>query len=87
MRLHHFDFRPLPIATAYLARMEAGAVETEPGPRSTKRRKVQVACLQCRDRKTRCDGVHPVCGTCQRRGKAGVCSYDQDGLPTLQYVV
>ena len=53
--------------------------------RSTKRRKVQVACLQCRDRKIRCDGVQPVCGTCNRRSKTGACTYDQEELPTLQY--
>lgn len=73
----------------YLAGMdseEAGAVKSDMSSRSTKRRKVQVACLQCRDRKTRCDGVQPVCGTCERRGKAGACSYDRDELPSLQYV-
>jgi hypothetical protein len=59
--------------------------ETELGPQSVKRRRIQIACIQCRDRKTRCDGVHPVCGTCERRGKAGICSYDQDGPPTMQY--
>jgi hypothetical protein len=59
--------------------------ESESGPRSVKRRRIQIACIQCRDRKTRCDGVRPVCGTCGRRGKAGACTYDQDGPPTLQY--
>ncbi|KAK5218983.1 hypothetical protein LTR72_008165 [Exophiala xenobiotica] len=32
-----------------------------------KRRKIALACNQCRARKTRCDGVKPVCGECSQR--------------------
>lgn len=61
------------------------SAETCLNPRSSKRRKLQIACTQCRDRKTRCDGARPVCSTCDRRGKASACAYEQDELPTLQY--
>lgn len=36
--------------------------------RSRKRGRVDVACVQCRSRKTRCDGQQPVCGRCTQRG-------------------
>jgi len=32
-----------------------------------KRRKIQVACDACRNRKARCDGIKPTCGSCSRR--------------------
>ncbi|KAH9947586.1 hypothetical protein B0H21DRAFT_778411 [Amylocystis lapponica] len=35
-----------------------------------------VACNICRARKTRCDGAHPVCGSCARRSLA--CNYVND---------
>ncbi|KAL2823559.1 fungal-specific transcription factor domain-containing protein [Aspergillus cavernicola] len=38
-------------------------------PPSPKRRRVALACRNCRERKVRCDAVRPICGTCQRRGK------------------
>ncbi|KAL2866488.1 uncharacterized protein BJX67DRAFT_372467 [Aspergillus lucknowensis] len=33
-----------------------------------KRRRVALACQTCRERKIRCDGARPRCGTCQKRG-------------------
>jgi hypothetical protein len=60
--------------------------ESDSNQRSTKRRKIQLACTQCRERKVRCDGERPVCGTCGRRGKADACVYGHDEIPTLQYV-
>ncbi|KAL4877987.1 fungal-specific transcription factor domain-containing protein [Aspergillus karnatakaensis] len=45
------------------------------GPRP-KRRKISVACDECRARKVRCDGVQPVCGPCAKRQDTGVqCKY------------
>ncbi|KAH2074078.1 hypothetical protein KXW40_001995 [Aspergillus fumigatus] len=35
-----------------------------------KRRKVAVACDECRTRKVRCDGIQPVCGPCMKRSDA-----------------
>ncbi|KAM0081913.1 hypothetical protein ACKRZS_005938 [Fusarium odoratissimum] len=32
-----------------------------------RRRKVTLACDPCRERKSRCDGIKPICSTCQRR--------------------
>ncbi|PLB35594.1 transcription factor domain-containing protein [Aspergillus candidus] len=44
--------------------------------RSTKRRKIAVACDECRARKVRCDGIQPVCGPCTRRPDRGnECNY------------
>lgn len=37
------------------------------GDKKTKRRRVALACEGCRQRKTRCDGVQPTCGICQKR--------------------
>ncbi|KAK8005891.1 hypothetical protein PG991_012188 [Apiospora marii] len=35
--------------------------------RPAKRRKVTVACQECRDKKTKCDSARPVCGPCARK--------------------
>ncbi|KAJ2902892.1 uncharacterized protein MKZ38_010703 [Zalerion maritima] len=32
-----------------------------------RRRKISLACEPCRDRKTRCDGLKPICSSCERR--------------------
>ncbi|KAG5927750.1 hypothetical protein E4U42_001837 [Claviceps africana] len=40
-----------------------------------KRLKVNNACDTCRDRKTRCDGRHPVCLACETRNCAQYCRY------------
>lgn len=40
-----------------------------------KRLKVNSACDACRDRKTRCDGRHPVCLACETRGCGQNCRY------------
>ncbi|KAJ5100107.1 hypothetical protein N7532_007108 [Penicillium argentinense] len=45
----------------------------EPG--RPKRRKIAVACDDCRARKVRCDGVQPVCGQCSRRSDDSQCVY------------
>ncbi|KAF8602779.1 hypothetical protein BDV93DRAFT_188029 [Ceratobasidium sp. AG-I] len=34
------------------------------------------ACLECRRRKLKCDGVRPVCGCCERGRRPGQCDYD-----------
>ncbi|KAG5786986.1 hypothetical protein H9Q69_013943 [Fusarium xylarioides] len=33
----------------------------------SRRRKVTLACDPCRERKSRCDGIKPICSTCRRR--------------------
>ncbi|KAL2820921.1 fungal-specific transcription factor domain-containing protein [Aspergillus cavernicola] len=44
--------------------------------RRPKRRKIAVACDECRARKVRCDGIQPVCGPCSKRADSGVqCRY------------
>lgn len=47
--------------------------------RAAKRRKVATACDECRQRKSRCDGVKPSCGPCTRKGRGpGRCTYQND---------
>ncbi|KAE8342668.1 hypothetical protein BDV24DRAFT_173673 [Aspergillus arachidicola] len=44
--------------------------------RPSKRRKIAVACDECRVRKIRCDGAQPECGPCTKKGDPGVkCVY------------
>lgn len=56
------------------------------GPRSrgAKRVRVSVACVECRRKKERCDGIQPICSTCQRQNRH--CYYTprekKRGLPT-----
>ncbi|RVX73674.1 hypothetical protein B0A52_02564 [Exophiala mesophila] len=48
-----------------------------PHPQPRKRRKIALACDQCRLRKSRCDGVKPVCGECShRRQQRNPCRYN-----------
>lgn len=39
-------------------------------PVPTKRRRVTIACDNCRERKIRCDGGKPACGPCNKRKEA-----------------
>lgn len=48
---------------------------TNPAP-SNKRPRVQLACRQCRERKTRCDGRRPVCLACEGRGVGATCVFE-----------
>lgn len=42
-----------------------------PEPRGgRKRRRIAIACNECRDRKRKCDGVKPICGSCIKRSSA-----------------
>ncbi|CEL54504.1 hypothetical protein RSOLAG1IB_07107 [Rhizoctonia solani AG-1 IB] len=34
------------------------------------------ACLECRRRKLKCDGVRPICGCCQRGKRTSQCNFD-----------
>jgi hypothetical protein len=43
--------------------------------RTSKKRKV-LSCYACRNRKMKCDRVYPVCGRCQKTGRADQCMYD-----------
>ncbi|PVI03787.1 hypothetical protein DM02DRAFT_217857 [Periconia macrospinosa] len=43
--------------------------------RLSKKRKV-LSCYACRSRKMKCDRVFPVCGRCQKTGRADQCTYD-----------
>ncbi|EXJ73871.1 uncharacterized protein A1O5_03633 [Cladophialophora psammophila CBS 110553] len=47
-------------------------------PKSTRRKYVSTACITCRDGKIRCDGVHPVCGNCEKKKKHCVYAQGED---------
>lgn len=51
--------------------------------RMSKKRKV-LSCYACRSRKMKCDRVYPVCGRCQKTGRADQCSYDPRLLEEAQ---
>jgi hypothetical protein len=51
--------------------------------RASKKRKV-LSCYACRSRKMKCDRVYPVCGRCQKTGRADQCSYDPRLLEEAQ---
>lgn len=68
--------------TIHASTMTNSSSGTEQPP---KRRKIQVACNNCRDRKQRCNGSHP-CASCERRGVADQCSYEELSWRTQQSV-
>lgn len=53
-----------------------------PDKRVSKKRKV-LSCYACRSRKMKCDRVYPVCGRCQKTGRADQCTYDPRLLEDL----
>lgn len=57
--------------------MKSSATAEHAEAQIRKRRKVAVACDQCRSRKSRCDGIKPVCGECShRRQQRSPCRYN-----------
>lgn len=52
------------------------------GKRASKKRKV-LSCFACRNRKMKCDRIYPVCGRCQKTGRADQCTYDPRLLEDL----
>ncbi len=51
--------------------------DTQP---SSKRRRIALACLDCRRRKLKCDRLFPACTRCQRGGHSDTCTYDADAI-------
>ncbi|CAI7648036.1 unnamed protein product [Penicillium pancosmium] len=45
--------------------------------RGRKRRRIELACEECRERKRKCDGQRPVCGACTKRS-GQVCIWNDD---------
>lgn len=41
-----------------------------------RRNRIPASCSMCRKRKSKCDRVRPVCGTCIRKGIAHLCQYE-----------
>lgn len=50
---------------------------------SSKRRRVALACLDCRRRKLKCDRVYPACSRCQKGGHASSCTYDAGAVESI----
>ncbi|CEP11903.1 hypothetical protein [Parasitella parasitica] len=45
----------------------------------TKRRKVSIACYECRTHKTKCDGAQPICGSCRKKKlPEDACAYSPE---------
>lgn len=66
---------------------ESSVAPALPGPsasqtfatRPSKRQKVSLACQECRDRKTKCDGARPICGTCaKKKRRESECVYEPE---------
>ncbi|KAF2463549.1 uncharacterized protein BDR25DRAFT_297899 [Lindgomyces ingoldianus] len=64
------------------AESRSNSPEGGPEKRVSKKRKV-LSCYACRNRKMKCDRVYPVCGRCQRTGRADQCTYDPRLLDEL----
>ncbi|ABN65670.2 positive regulator of cytochrome C genes CYC1 and CYC7, partial [Scheffersomyces stipitis CBS 6054] len=43
-----------------------------------KRHRIPASCSICRKRKSKCDRVRPVCGTCKKKSIAHLCYYESD---------
>ncbi|KEQ83528.1 hypothetical protein M438DRAFT_346475 [Aureobasidium pullulans EXF-150] len=58
------------------------------GESRPKRQRISRACLGCRTKRTKCDGVHPICGACNHREEQ--CEYPEGESkrkrPTNEYV-
>ena len=61
---------------------DASAGQNEPASTS-KRRRIALACRDCRRRKLGCDRSYPACGRCQKSGCATSCTYDPDALEAV----
>ncbi|CZR50363.1 uncharacterized protein PAC_00235 [Phialocephala subalpina] len=49
-----------------------------------KRRRVTTGCLECKQRKKKCDEKRPICSQCLRhRGAASICTWPQSSTPRL----
>lgn len=51
--------------------------------RASKRRRIALACLDCRRRKLKCDRAFPACTRCRKGGKTASCIYDPDALEAI----
>lgn len=58
--------------------------DNSPGDsRLSKRRRIALACIDCRRRKLKCDHIFPACTRYQKRGHAASCTYDPDVVETI----
>ncbi|KAL9100504.1 MAG: hypothetical protein Q9163_004127 [Psora crenata] len=52
-------------------------------PSGIKRRRIALACLDCRRRKLKCDRIFPACTRCQKGGHSDTCTYNADAIETI----
>lgn len=71
--------------TDAMSSYDSGQNERSPqeDAQSSKRRRIALACLDCRRRKLKCDRVFPACSRCQKGGHAETCTYDPDAIDTV----
>lgn len=72
-----------PIAPSSINTTQLGSPSTTTNPRSvvppTKRRKISIACHECRTHKTKCDGAQPICGSCRKKKlPEDACAYSPE---------
>lgn len=79
-----FGFYPRFVYANMSTRSESrdNSPDASPDKRGSKKRKV-LSCYACRSRKMKCDRVYPVCGRCQKTGRADQCTYDPRLLEEL----
>ncbi|KAJ8131725.1 hypothetical protein O1611_g1898 [Lasiodiplodia mahajangana] len=66
----------------------SGNSSGEPTRRSSSSQSRPGACIDCRTRKTKCDGARPACGNCRKRGRAS-CVYPErliNGHNAIEFV-
>ena len=49
----------------------------------SKRRRIALACQDCRRRKLSCDRAYPACGRCLKGGHAATCTYHPDAIEAM----
>ena len=49
----------------------------------SKRRRIALACQDCRRRKLSCDRAYPACGRCRKGGQAATCTYHPDAIEAM----
>ena len=71
------------MSSTYESNHSEQSPQNNDGPLASKRRRIALACLDCRRRKLKCDRTYPACTRCQKRGHADGCTYDPDAIEVV----
>lgn len=52
--------------------------------RYKKRHRIPASCSVCRKRKSKCDRIKPICGSCRKKSIAHLCFYETEKPPSVQ---